>query len=252
MLRYLLIGACALLGIGGGARVLAQTGIDPELLAAINQIKAIDNHAHPKRPLQEGESDAGTDFADPFDPEFDVPMRLRPDNPEYGAAQQALYLSGELQNTKASTEQLAAAKKRVRDEKGEQFPAWVLDRLNIDVMFANRVAMGQGLAAPRFLWVPYADAYLFPLDNTAAGAANPDYRAQFNGATRLLQSFLREAGVAKLPGSLTEYLSKVVDPTIERQKSSGAVALKFSLAYMRTLDFDNPSERRPLAFMPVS
>ena len=96
---------------------------DPELLAAINQIKAIDNHAHPKRPLKEGESDPATDFADPFDSPFDVPVRLRLDNPEYNSAQQALYLSGEPQTTKASAEQLASAKKRAREEKGEQFPA---------------------------------------------------------------------------------------------------------------------------------
>ncbi|PYJ07510.1 MAG: amidohydrolase [Verrucomicrobia bacterium] len=220
----------------------AQTMADPELLAAINQIKAIDNHAHPKRPLKEGESDPATDFADPFDSPFDVPVRLRLDNPEYNSAQQALYLSGEPQTTKASAEQLASAKKRAREEKGEQFPAWILDRLNIDVMFANRVAMGSGLKAPRFLWVPYGDAFLFPLDNTDAGAANPDYRAQFNGATRLLQAHLRDAGLSQLPDALAGYLSKVVDATIARQKSSGAVALKFTLAYMRTLDFGNPSE----------
>ena len=35
-------------------RLCAQTVADPELLAAINEIKAIDNHAHPKRPLKEG------------------------------------------------------------------------------------------------------------------------------------------------------------------------------------------------------
>ena len=224
------------------ARLCAQTVADPELLAAINQIKAIDNHAHPKRPLKEGESDPATDFADPFDPSFDMPVRLRPDNPEYEAAQQALYLFGESQTTKASGEQLASAKRRAREQKGEQFPTWILDRLNIDVMFANRVAMGSGLTAPRFFWVPYADAFLFPLDNTAAGAANPDYRAQFNGAKRLLDSYLRDGSIAKLPEMLTEYLARVVDPTISRQKSSGAVALKFTLAYMRTLDFGNPPE----------
>ena len=223
-------------------RLSAQTAADPELLAAINQIKAIDNHAHPKRALKEGETDPATDFADALDPAMDMPVRLRPDNPEFLVAQRALYLTTDTQGTTVSGDQLSAARKRMRDEKGEQFPTWVLDRLNIESMFANRVTMGPGLAAPRFLWVPYGDGLLFPLDNTAAGAANPDYRAQFNGATRLLQGHLRDAGLSKLPDTLSDYLSKVVDTTLARHKRSGAVALKFTVAYMRTLDFGNPSE----------
>jgi predicted TIM-barrel fold metal-dependent hydrolase len=220
----------------------AQTVADSDLLAAINQIKAIDNHAHPKRALKEGENDPATDFADPLDPGFDVPVRLRPDNAEFVAAQRSIYLTSGAKGETASTDQLSAAKKRVRDEQQERFPAWVLDRLNIESMFANRVAMGAGLAAPRFLWVPYGDGLLFPLDNTAAGAANPDYRAQFNGAQRLLQGHLRDAGLSQLPDSLAGYLTEVVDPTLSRHKSSGAVALKFTVAYMRTLDFGDPSE----------
>lgn len=221
-------------------RLSAQTVADPELLAAINQIRAIDNHAHPKRPLKEGETDPGTDFADPFESPFDVPVRVRPDNPEFIAAQRSLYLTSETEGETVSSDQLAASKKRVRDEKQEQFPAWVLDRLNIESMFANRVAMAPGLAPPRFLWVPYGDGLLFPLLKTAA--ANPDYRAQLNGAKRLLQGHLRDAGLSQLPDSLAGYLSKVVDPTIARAKSAGAVALKFTVAYMRTLDFGDPSE----------
>jgi predicted TIM-barrel fold metal-dependent hydrolase len=167
---------------------------------------------------------------------------LRPDNQEYVAAQQALYLASDSGDKKVSPEELAIAKKRVRLEQGEAFPKWVLDRLNIDVMFANRVAMGRGLAAPRFLWVPYADGYLFPLDNTTAGAANPDYRGQIDGARRVLQRYQRDARVEKLPDTLASYLSQVVDATLARQKESGAVALKFAAAYMRSLDFGNPSE----------
>lgn len=222
--------------------VSAQTVADQELLAAINQIKAIDNHAHPKRALKDGETDPATDLADPFEPAFDIPVRLRPDNPEFAAAQRSLYLTTEAPTGTVPADQLAAAKKRVRDEKQEQFPAWVLDRLNIETMFANRVGMGAGLAPPRFLWVPYGDGLLFPLDNSAAAAANPDYRAQFNGATRVLQGHLRDAVLSKLPDSLADYLSKVVNPTLARHKSSGAVALKFTAAYMRTLEFGNPSE----------
>ena len=219
-----------------------QAAADAELLAEINKIKAIDHHAHPKRVLDEGESDPETDFADPVESPMDLPVRLRPDNEEHVAAQQALYFANASGEKKASGEELAQAKKRVRQERGDAFPSWVLDQLNIEVMFANRVAMGRGLTAPRFRWVPYADAFLFPLDNTAASAANPDYRGQIDGARRVLQRYQREVRVEKLPDTLAVYLSKVVDATLARQKESGAVAMKFAAAYMRTLDFGNPSE----------
>jgi predicted TIM-barrel fold metal-dependent hydrolase len=220
----------------------AQTAADSELLAAITQIKAIDNHAHPKRALKEGENDPATDFADPIDPGFDAPVRIRPDNPQFVAAQRSLYLTSGTEGENVSTDQLAAAKKRIHDEKQDQFPGWVLDRLNIESMFANRVEMGRSLAAPRFLWVPYGDGLLFPLDNSAAGAANPDYRAQFNGTKRLLEGHLRDASLSQLPDSLAGYLNKVVDQALRRDKSAGAVALKFTIAYMRTLDVGNPPE----------
>src|SRR5207244_7960094 len=41
---------------------------------------------------------------------------------------------------------------------------------------ANRVAMGRGLTAPRFRWVSFDDALLFPLSNEAAKRANVDYK----------------------------------------------------------------------------
>ena len=216
----------------------AQVTADAELLAQINKIRAIDNHAHPKRVLNEGEIDPDTDFADTSEPDLDMPVRIRPDNQEFVAARKALYLT----TADAPPESLAAAKARVYKEQGDAFPRWVLERLNIEAMFANRVAMGRGLTSPPFLWVPYVDAFLFPLDNTVAGAANPDYKAQINGSRRLLQRYLTDSGIEKLPATLPDYLSRVVDPTLTRQKKAGAVALKFATAYMRALDFADPSE----------
>ena len=218
----------------------AQTVADPELLAEINKIRAIDNHAHPKRVLSDAEADPDTDFAEPSQPDLDVPVRLRPDNPEYVEAHKALYLSADAKDS--SAEQVRAARQRIAKEQRDGFPAWVLDRLHIETMFANRVAMGRGLAKPRFVWVPYCDAFLFPLDNSVAGAVNPDYRAQINGSRHLLQRYLDESSVHKLPDTLTTYLSEVVDPTLIRQQKAGAIALKFATAYMRALDFGNPTE----------
>ncbi len=54
----------------------AQTVADPALLAEINRIKAIDNHAHPSPFLDEGEKDVEFDVPEFIPPEV-LPVRLR-------------------------------------------------------------------------------------------------------------------------------------------------------------------------------
>jgi predicted TIM-barrel fold metal-dependent hydrolase len=50
--------------------------------------------------------------------------------------------------------------------------------------------------------------------------------------------YLKDAGLTAPPATLTEYLSRVLTPTLERQKQGGAVAEKFEAAYLRSLAFD--------------
>jgi len=110
--------------------------------------------------------------------------------------------------------------------------------MNVDIMLANRVEMGPTIGPPRFRWVPYADALLFPLDNTALGADNPDRKGFFALEASVLQRYLTESGLQKPPPTLNEYLTQVVTPTLERHKQGGAVAEKFEAAYLRSLAFD--------------
>jgi predicted TIM-barrel fold metal-dependent hydrolase len=131
-----------------------------------------------------------------------------------------------------------SGKQRIIDQKRADYPAWVLDRLGIDTMLANRVEMGSSIQPPRFRWVPYADALIFPLDNTQIAAVNPDRKAFFALEDQLRARYLRECGIDKLPATLGEYLSGVVTPTLERHKQGGAIAEKFEAAYLRTLGFD--------------
>jgi uncharacterized protein len=219
-------------------RFSSQIAIDPGLLSEINKIKAIDNHAHPLRVLADGEKDDTEEYAGPTEP-FDVPVGLRPDNRKYSLASQALFGNPRADMTAA---ELLAAKQRMVREQGDAFPTWVLDRLGVEVMLTNRVAMGRGLKPPRFLWVPFADALMFPLDNRGMGSINPDYAARFKGAEKILATYMKDSGVETLPATLDEYLSKVATATIARQKQQGAVALKFATAYHRSLDFANVSK----------
>src|SRR3989440_10453867 len=121
----------------------SQAVADPSLLAEINQIKAIDNHAHPLKYVAEGEKPDDEFDALPLDAitAFPLPVRLNPGNPEFIHAWHDLYSYAHNDMTEAHLRELMATKQRVLKERGDGFPAWVLDQLNIETMFANRVAM---------------------------------------------------------------------------------------------------------------
>ena len=209
-----------------GCGTVPPTAADPELAAEIQGIRAIDNHAHPVRVVGSGEQpDRNFDAlpVDNMEPASD-PVNLRPGAPALLDAARTLYA--------------AKAKPAMIQEKGEQYPAWVLDQMGVETMLANRVEMGSSIQPPRFRWVPYADALLFPLDNAGLARRNSDRKSFFALEDILRARYLKDAGVTALPASLAEYLTRVVTPTLERQKQGGAVAEKFEAAYLRSLEFD--------------
>ena len=220
----------------------AQAPVDSALAAYIASIRAIDNHAHPLRPVAPG-APADTEFdALPLDgiPPFGSPWRTRLENPEWRTTQRALFSLP----TGADSAAFAATLHRARAERlrslGAAYPSWVLDQSGIDVMLANRIVMGAGLASPRFLWVPFADALMLPLDTRLESARSPDTRSLYAKEHALLQRYLRELGVAALPRTLDAYVATVLTPTLERQRRGGAVAVKLEAAYLRPLDFAMP------------
>src|ERR1039457_3846915 len=210
--RALLLSATLLLA----ACSREQPAVDPQLAAAITGIKAIDNHAHPVLTAP-GDREFDALPVDNMEPQSD-PVVLRP-----GAFQ-----------TPFTAESKAAAKR----EHGDQYPAWVLDQMGVDIMLANRVAMGPTVEPPRFRGVPYADALIFPLDNSRLAAKNSDRKAFFALEDKLRSRYLAGAGLSAVPSTLADYLARVVTPTLERHKQGGAVAEKFEAAYLRSLAFD--------------
>jgi predicted TIM-barrel fold metal-dependent hydrolase len=108
-------------------------------------------------------------------------------------------------------------------------------------MLANRVSMGPGLPADRFLWVAYADALMYPLVNHSM-IHNSDQKAFFALEEKLLSRYYTESGVPSRPAVLDDYLNKVVRATLERHKQGGAVAEKFEMAYLRPFDIGNPTK----------
>ena len=240
-MKAIALAACTLIAAcGTGSR--NQNPVDPQLAGYIAGIKAVDNHAHPMRPVAPGAPPDTEYDALPLDgiPPFQLPWRLRLENPEWASAARALYDVPASDTGKAYLDALAAARERVRAEQGDQFPSWVLDRAGIAVMLANRIAVGPGLERPRFRWVPFDDALMLPLDTRAEAARTPDTRALYPREAALLHRYLRALGLQALPGDLAAYVQTVVDPTLRRQHDSGAVAVKFEAAYLRPLDFAPP------------
>jgi hypothetical protein len=219
----------------------AQTA-DPQLLAEINKIKAIDNHSHPPKLVAPGEKDDDFDAlpCDPLEPN-DPTTISRPENPQYLAAWKALYSYPYDDRTPEHMRELMAAKQKVMQEQGDNFPNWVLDKLNIETELANRVALGRGLQPPRFRWVPFDDALMYPLKTSELASETPDRKFFFQRENMLLRRYMKDVDHDALPATLRDYVSKIVTPTLELQKKNRAGAVKFEAAYLRPLDF-GPAE----------
>ena len=224
---------------GAAAMARAQAPIDSSLSAFIAKIRAVDNHTHANTVVPaDSESDAL-----PLDGllPFPLPIRLRPDSPPWIAAYRAMYGYKYDDLSDAHMTELRATMKNIAREQGSRFPEWALDRIGTEVMIANRIALGPGLAPPRFRWASYVDALILPLSTSAERVATPDYRALYPLEERLLHRYMADLHITKLPPTLDAYLRTVVTPTLERQRKEGCLAVKFEAAYLRALDFDDAS-----------
>jgi hypothetical protein len=204
---------------------VAQISPDPEILAEINRIQAVDNHKNVMKVVGPGEKDDDFD-ALPCDPleASETPFMALPQNPKFLEAWQTLYGYKYNDREPVRLHELLAAKQQIQQQQCDNYPEWVLDKLNIQYMLANRVAMGRGLNPSRFLWVPFDDALMLPLDNTSV-ADNPDRKFFYQRESGLLKKYMSEAGVTALPGTLDQYVTKVTTQP-EQQRRAGAVAVK--------------------------
>lgn len=234
MLKNIFLALC----LAGICHVAHAQNADPQLLAEIQKIKAIDNHSHPPKVVSAGEKDDDFDAlpCDPLEPSAPT-MTSRPENPQYVAAWKALYNYPYDDAAPEHVKELVQARSKIIQQQGDDFPNWVLDRLGFETELANRVAMGRGLQPPRFRWVPFDDALMYPLNSSDLASQSPDKKFFFSRETALLKRYMRDVNVSRMPRTLSEYTAKVITPTLELQKKDGAVAIKFEAAYLRSLDF---------------
>src|SRR5438105_572410 len=226
-----------LMGVAG-----AQIAPDPQIMQAINHTRALDNHTHVPKVTGPGEKDDEYDalpcsgYLEPSDD----PWVARPENPMFVQAWKALYGYRYNDRSPQHVAELRQTIARVRQQQGENFPTWVLDKLGTEYMMANRVALGPGLRPPRFMWLPFDDALMLPLNNESVAKETPDRKFFYTREEMLLKRYMSDSNVSALPATLDEYVAQVIKPTLQRQKDAGAVAVKFEAAYLRTLNFGDP------------
>lgn len=207
------------------------------LLPQIDKIAIYDNHSHATFP-----DDSDMD-AQASPPEESTVMRLRDSNPEFVAAAKSLFGYPYSDFSPEHAKWLIDKKKAAEASGSTAYWDSILDKLNIEICLANRVALAPYLDPKRFHWVFFVDSFLFPFDNRDQTGKNGDMGAYIPLQEKVLQRYEKQEGVTAIPGDLAGYESFLRQTLADNQKK-GAVAMKFEAAYFRSLYFGDPPREK--------
>ncbi|HYL85586.1 MAG TPA: amidohydrolase family protein [Candidatus Angelobacter sp.] len=224
----------------GQARPFAGSDVQKiyeRLLQQIDRIPIYDNHSHATFP---DDSDMDAQAAPPDESSV---IRLREDNPEFVAGAKALF-GYPYDDFKPEHAKWLIDKKKAAEASGTT-AHWdsVLDKLNIETCLANRVSFAPYLNPKRFHWVFFVDSFLFPFNNRDQTGKNGDMGVYIPLQEKVLQRYMKQAGVSDLPGDLASYENFVRQTLADNQKKGG-VAMKFEAAYFRSLYFSDPPREK--------
>jgi predicted TIM-barrel fold metal-dependent hydrolase len=202
------------------------------LLPQIEKIPMFDHHAHPG-------------FAD--DPDVDAmaappgsaSLRQRDTNPELVTAAKALWGYPYNDLSAEHTQWLVEKKAEVKKQRGNQYFSDILDKLNIEQGVANRAMMADYLDPKRFVWVFFADSFMWPFNNQRETARNGDEQVYIPLQEKMLHRWMAQEGLRQLPANFNDYLT-FVSRTLEDNQKKGAIAEKFEVAYLRPTRFSDP------------
>jgi uncharacterized protein len=203
------------------------------LLPQIEKIPMFDHHAHPG-------------YADDVDvdamaaPPGSAALRERDTNPELVAAAKALWGYPYNDLSPEHAKWLIEKKAEVKKQRGKQYFSDILDKLNIEQGVANRAMMTDYLDPKRFVWVFFADSFMWPFNNEREAARNADQQVYIPLQEKMLHRWIQQEGLSQLPGNFADYLSFVTH-TLEDNQKKGAIAQKFEVAYFRTTKFSDPT-----------
>ncbi|PYY09014.1 MAG: hypothetical protein DMG69_12380 [Acidobacteria bacterium] len=202
------------------------------LLAQIEKIEIFDHHAHPGFP---DDPDVDAMAAPPGS----AALRERDSNPELVTAAQALFGYPFTDLSPEHARWLVQKKAELKRAQGTRYFSNILDKLNIEGSVANRAMMADYLDPRRFSWVFFADAFMWPFDNSQQRSRNPDEEVYLPLQEKMLHRWIEQEGVSKLPPDFASYLS-FVSRTLEDNQKKGGIAMKFEVAYFRSTRFGDP------------
>jgi len=233
---------CMFLALGGvvfgQARPLPGPDVQQiydRLLPQIERIPIFDHHAHP------GFSD-DSDVDAMAAPPGSAALRQRDSNPELVAAAKALFGYPYDDLSPEHAKWLVQKKAELKKSRGTAYFSDILDQLNIEQGVANRAMMAGYLDPKRFVWVFFADSFMWPFDNAGERSRNPDEAVYIPLQEKMLHRWMQQEKVAKLPSSFSAYLG-FVTRTLEDNQKKGAIAEKFEVAYFRPAKFGDPSRQ---------
>ncbi|HTQ62295.1 MAG TPA: amidohydrolase family protein [Candidatus Solibacter sp.] len=207
------------------------------LLKQIDLIPLYDNHSHATFP---DDSDMDAQAAPPDESSV---LRLRETNPEFVAGAKFLfnYPYDDFQPEHAKW--LIDKKKAAEAGGGTAYWDSILDKLNVETCLANRVALAPYLDSKRFHWVFFVDSFLFPFDNRDQTGINPDMGVYIPLQEKVLHRYMKQEDVSVLPPDLAGY-EAFIRKTLADNKKKGGVAMKFEVAYFRSLHFGDPPREK--------
>lgn len=209
--------------------ISAQVKTDPLLLKEIFEIQAVDDHSHVFPFIIDTAGQTKSDAVLGTAP-FDYPVRLRVDNPEYINAWQQLY--GYQYNNMENAKDALDKKRLLKTEKGELWPGWILQKVNIQTTFVNLPKLGAGQQNEYFHWVPPVDALVIPFV-----ISGDSVKIKKN-----INQLLTELKLSILPKDLNSYISSFLIPLLRKWKEEGVLAIKIALAYQRSLNFNKVND----------
>jgi hypothetical protein len=204
------------------------------LLTQIDKIPAFDHHAHPGFPDD-------TDVDAMAAPPGSSALRERDSNPELVAASKALFGYPYDDMSPEHAKWLVQKKAELKKAQGTAYFSGLLDKLNIERSVANRAMMAGYLDPQRFLWVFFADSFMWPFDNQRQQARNPDEKVYIPLQEKMLHRFMVQEKLERLPATFEAYLA-FISRTLEQNQKNGGIAMKFEVAYFRPTTFGDPSK----------
>jgi len=202
------------------------------LLPQIEKIPIFDHHAHP------GFSD-DPDVDAMAAPPGSAALRTRDSNPELVAAAKALFGYPYNDFSAEHAKWLVQKKAELKKAQGNAYFSNILDKLNIEQSVANRAMMADYLDPKRFVWVFFADAFMWPFDNQQQRSRNADEEVYIPLQEKMLHRWMQQEGLSQLPPDFDRYL-KFISRTLEDNQKKGGIAMKFEVAYFRSTRFADP------------